>query len=254
MSSGDVRAEIRRRYAAAARVVLGGLGPTWSSTPSPDPLSLFLEEGPTFGSCHYSAAELATIPAAAVRASLGCGSPTTGAPLAAGQIVLDIGCGGGIDSILAAKMVEPDGLVIGLDISAEMVELARRNAAAALTRNAFFVTGLMEELPIANQLTDVVIGNSAINLSTAKERTLSELFRVLAPGGRLHIVDLVADDSLSPADRMARVVDTNATAGLFSVSEYDNALRNANFSEVSIAPHHEVADRVMAAQVTAIRA
>ncbi len=99
-----------------------------------------------------------------------------------------------------------------------------------------------------------MIGNSAINLSTAKERTLSELFRVLAPGGRLHIVDLVADDSLSPADRMARVVDTNATAGLFSVSEYDNALRNANFSEVSIAPHHEVADRVMAAQVTAIRA
>ncbi len=184
MSSGDVRTEIRRRYAAAARVVLGGLGPTWSSTPSPDPLSLFLEEGPRFGSCHYSAAELATIPAAAVRASLGCGSPTTGAPLAAGQIVLDIGCGGGIDSILAAKMVEPDGLVIGLDISAEMVELARRNAAAALTRNAFFVTGLMEELPIANQLTDVVIGNSAINLSTAKERTLSELFRVLAPGGR----------------------------------------------------------------------
>lgn len=119
--------------------------------------------------------------------------------------------------------------------------------------NAIFVAGLMEELPLCDQVADVVIGNSVINLSTEKERTLSELFRALVPGGRLHVIDLVADDSLSPAARMARVIDTNATAGLFSVGEYDDALRSAGFTDARIARRHEVADSVMAALVTATR-
>lgn len=241
MPDGDVRAEVRRRYAAAARMV------------DEHAADQFLEEGPDFGSCHYSPHELARIPSAAVRASLGCGSPTVDAPLEAGQVVLDIGCGGGIDSILAAKAVEPNGLVVGLDIAVEMAELARRNAVEALIGNAIFITGLMEELPIPDRLVDVILGNSVINLSTEKERTLSELFRVLVSGGRLHVIDLVADDSLSVADRMDRVADTNSTAGLFSVSEYDHALRRVGFFDVGIAPRHEVADRVVAALVTATR-
>jgi arsenite methyltransferase len=253
VTSSDVRAEIGARYSAAAQTVL--LSSKWGcpQTCGAHTLDRYLESGPDFGPSLYSPRELALVPPSAARASLGCGSPTKDAHLRTRQIVLDVGCGGGIDSILAAIAVTSHGLVVGVDLSADMVMLARSNAAEAGTGNAHFITGLMEQLPVRDQLANVVISNSVINLSTEKERSLSELFRVLVPGGRLHVIDLVADDSLSPADRMERVTETNATAGLYSVSEYCSALTGAGFQHVGVAPRHEVADRVIAALVTATR-
>lgn len=250
----DARAAVRARYREAARRVLAveSIHPEAATTTGHDQ-GQYLETGPAFGSGHYSTAELDRVPPGAARASLGCGSPTAEALLSSGQIVLDVGCGGGIDSILAAAAVAPGGLVIGIDLAAEMVELARRNAAAVLIPNAAFVVGLMENLPLKDQAANLVISNSAINLSTEKERTLAELFRVLAPGGRLHVIDVVADDSLSESDRTARMASTNATAGLLSFSEYRDALEAVGFRNLTLAPQHEVADRVTATLVAAER-
>ena len=249
------RAAIRDRYTRAAQKIL-----RWTTTDFQEPSGAMgvdddelLETGPDFGSALYSPRELAQLPRPAIRASLGCGSPTADAPLSPGQLVADVGCGGAIDTILAAAAVGPYGCVIGIDFSTAMIELAQRNARAADAANAVFAVGLMERLPLSPRSVDVVISNAALHLSVDKEGALAELFRVLRPGGRLHAVDIVADDSLSLAERRARVSVTNTTAGVLATSEYRRSLTWLGFVDVRVRRGHAVADRVTAARVTAVR-
>jgi arsenite methyltransferase len=255
MSTMEIRTQVRDRYTIAARRVLRRTAVDFEGRSGEPRLGddELLESGPEFGSVLYSAAELEQVPRPAVYASLGCGSPTADARLHPGQVVLDVGCGGGIDAILAAVAVLPTGRVIGVDLSAGMIELARRNAAEAGIRNACFVIGLMEELSLRSMTVDVVISNAAIHLSTDKERSLRQLFRVLAPAGRLHVIDIVADDTLSFAERQERSASTNTTAGVLSVSEYRKAMETVGFRDVVVMPAHFVADRMSASLVTATR-
>ena len=231
-----VRASIRERYTLAARKVLH-----WTEAPNlrSDTLGLddeLLETGSEFGSSLYSARDLNLLPRPAVSASLGCGSPTKDAPLMEGDAVLDVGCGGGIDVILAAAAVGIRGRVFGLDLSGAMIELARQNSRASGNSIASFVVGQMEDLPLRAATIDLVISNAAIHLSVDKPRAFAELFRVLTPSGRLHVIDIVAADSLSVFERGERVCSTNTTAGILSLAEYGTALEVAGFAGRRPAP------------------
>ncbi len=252
--AGQIRTSIEDRYTRAARTIMrsveteedGRLGTIGAD-------DTLLEAGPNFGSARYAASELGRLPRLAVRASLGCGSPTADAPLERGQVVVDVGCGGAIDAILAAGAVAPTGRVIGIDLSTAMIELAQRNAAQAGASHLVFAVGLMENLPLRSETVDIVISNAAIHLTIDKERAIAELFRVLRPGGRLHVLDIVADDSLSLAEHRERISSTNTTAGVLSISKYRWVLARAGFSGIVITPDHAVADRMTATLVTAVR-
>jgi SAM-dependent methyltransferase len=200
MTTETITDDVRDRYAAAARAVLDpslGRSDAATSCCAPDGTA-------AFGEILYDADQRAGLPEAAVLASLGCGNPTAVAELHDGETVLDLGSGGGIDVLLSAQRVGPNGFVYGLDMTDEMLELARRNAVAAGATNVEFRKGRIESIPLGDGAVDVVISNCVVNLSTDKAAVLAEIARVLRPGGRIGISDVVAEDRLSPAERAER--------------------------------------------------
>jgi SAM-dependent methyltransferase len=248
----DLREQVRERYAAAAVAAgSGGCGCTDSGGCCGN-----VECGggdASFGEALYSAEDRAQLPDAAALASLGCGNPTAVADLHAGETVLDLGSGGGIDVILSAKRVGETGLAFGLDMTDEMLALARRNAADAGVRNAIFLKGVIEEVPLPADSVDVVISNCVINLSVDKAAVLAEIGRVLRPGGRIGISDVVAEDRLAPGARAERGSYVGCIAGALSRGEYEAGLAAAGFEDVSVEFTHEVADGMHGAIVKAVK-
>jgi SAM-dependent methyltransferase len=242
-----LREQVRERYAQAARAV--GTG----SSASCGDGSCCDGKASDFGEGLYSAAERADLPDAAALGSLGCGNPTAVAELREGEVVLDLGSGGGIDVILSAKRVGPTGTAFGLDFTDEMLALAQRNAADAEIPNVHFLKGVIEQIPLPADSVDVVISNCVINLSVDKPSVLTEMGRVLKPGGRLGISDVVAEDRLSPAERAERGSHVGCIAGALSKSEYVSGLEAAGFEDVSVEFTHEVADGMHGAIVKAVR-
>ena len=209
--------------------------------------------GATFGPELYDALERAELPDAATLASLGCGNPVAVAELRPGETVLDLGSGGGIDVLLSARRVGPDGRAIGLDMTDDMLELARRNAAEAGVANVEFVKGTIEAMPLADASVDVVISNCVINLAADKSAVFREIARVLRPGGRMGVSDVVAEDALTEVERAERGSWAACYAGALSFAEYRAGLTAAGLVDVEIVPTHVVADRMHSAIVRARR-
>ncbi len=251
----DLREEVRRRYAESAKTVTGeGDGCGCGSGSCCDDDSAASAVGSTrFGEVLYEAEQRGELPEAAVLASLGCGNPTAVADLQEGEVVLDLGSGGGIDVILSAKRVGPTGLAYGLDMTDEMLALARRNAEEAGIENAIFLKGLIERIPLPADSVDVVISNCVINLSTDKAAVLTEIARVLRPGGRVGVSDVVAEDRLTAEQRGDRGSYVGCIAGALAKSEYVAGLEAAGFEEVSVEFTHEVVDGMHGAIVKAVK-
>ncbi len=184
----------------------------------------------------YGKSEQGVVPEAAVLASLGCGNPTALADIRAGETVLDLGSGGGIDVLLSARRVGPSGKVYGLDMTAEMLELARRNAAEAGATNVQFLKGHIEQIPLPDNTVDVIISNCVINLSADKGRVLREAFRVLKPGGRFAVSDVVVRGNVPAEIRRSVELWIGCIAGALEETEYRDALAAAGFREISIEP------------------
>lgn len=206
-----------------------------------------------WGADRYAPIELAELPGTAVLASLGCGNPTAVAELRPGETVLDLGSGGGIDVLLSAQRVGPTGRVVGVDMTDEMLELARRNAAEAGATNVDFLKGTIETLPLPDATVDAVISNCVINLAADKTAVFREIARVLRPGGRLGVSDVVADDRLTAAEREQRGSFAGCIAGALSFGEYAAGLEAAGLVDVEITATHAVADGMHAAIVRARR-
>lgn len=184
---------------------------------------------------------------------MGCGNPLVVADVRAGETVLDVGSGGGIDVLLSARRVGPTGKAYGLDVVPEMVELARRSASEAGLTNVEFLQGNMEDIPLPDGSVDVVISNCVVNLSVDKPAVFASIFRVLTAGGRLGFSDVVADDSLTRQQRAERGGWAGCIAGALSVSEYRQGLLDAGFTDVSITNTHPVADGMHSAVVHATK-
>jgi arsenite methyltransferase len=244
----SLREQVRKRYAEAARTAERGGGCGCGSGPCCEG-----EEAGDFGEALYSAEQRGELPDAAVLASLGCGNPTAVAELHEGETVLDLGSGGGIDVILSAKRVGPGGIAYGLDMTEEMLALARKNAAAAGVGNVHFLKGMIEEVPLPADSVDVVISNCVINLSVNKSAVLTEMARVLKPGGRVGVSDVVAEDHLSADARAERGSFVGCIAGALSRSEYVAGLEAAGFEDVSVEFTHQVADGMHGAIVKAVK-
>ncbi|NUQ89646.1 MAG: arsenite methyltransferase, partial [Glycomyces artemisiae] len=243
--STDLRETVRRRYAAAAvKVTDGG-----TACCGPEPV----EVDENFGSTLYAAEERDTLPAEAVAASLGCGNPTAVAELREGERVLDLGSGGGIDVLLSARRVGPTGKAYGLDMTEEMLELALGNAAKAGATNVEFLKGTIEAVPLPANTIDVVISNCVINLSVDKPAVFAETFRVLRPGGRIGVSDVLADDTLTAEQRAERGDYVGCIAGALSFAEFRAGLEYAGFTDVEITPTHAVADGMHSAIVRATK-
>ncbi|HEX7308496.1 arsenite methyltransferase [Lentzea sp.] len=241
----ELRETVRARYAAAAiAVTVGGGGCCGGQA---------VEVDETFGATLYQAAQRDELPAEAVAASLGCGNPTAVAELREGERVLDLGSGGGIDVLLSARRVGPTGKAYGLDMTDEMLELAISNAAKAGATNVEFLKGNIESIPLPGNTIDVVISNCVINLSVDKPAVFAETFRVLRPGGRLGISDVVADDHLTPAERAERGSYVSCIAGALTFAEYREGLKAAGFADIEITPTFEVADGMHGAIVRAVK-
>jgi SAM-dependent methyltransferase len=244
----DLREEVREKYAAAARVVPEGLaandaGEVGGCCPPEAGLGVRL----------YDLAERTSLPDEAILASLGCGNPTVVAELREGETVLDLGSGGGIDVLLSAKRVGPTGKAFGLDMTDEMLELSRENARKAGAANVEFLKGYIEDVPLEGGTIDVVISNCVINLSTDKPKVVREMFRVLRPGGRLSISDVVAADELTSSERAERGSYVGCIAGALSFSEYRRELTEAGFVDVSIDPTHLETDQMYGAIIRATK-
>ena len=247
-TSDSLREEVRRKYAEAAVAVTEGTGCGCGSGACCEG-----EGSEDFGTSLYTLEQRGELPDAAALASLGCGNPTAVAELSEGDTVLDLGSGGGIDVILSAKRVGPSGLAFGLDMTDEMLALARKNAADAGIRNAIFLKGLIEEIPLPAASVDVVISNCVINLSTDKAEVLLEISRVLKPGGRLGISDIVAEDRLTEDEQAERGSYVGCIAGALSKSEYEVGLETVGFEDISVEFTHEVADGIHGAIVKAVK-
>jgi arsenite methyltransferase len=211
------------------------------------------ENQPGVAAEFYSADEREALPETAVLASLGCGNPTAVAELREGETVLDLGSGGGIDVLLSARRVGPAGKAYGLDMTEEMLALARRNATQAGVGNVEFLKGHIEQIPLPAATVDVVISNCVINLSVDKPAVFAETFRVLRPGGRLGVSDIVAEDRLTPEQRAERGSYVGCIAGALSRTEYQAGLTAAGFTDVSVTFTHQVADGLHSASVKATR-
>ncbi|GHE93243.1 arsenite S-adenosylmethyltransferase [Streptomyces longispororuber] len=243
--STDLRETVRRRYAAAAVQVTEGGAACCGPRPS--------GADDRFGAALYAADDREALPADAVAASLGCGNPTAVATLREGERVLDLGSGGGIDVLLSARRVGPTGKAYGLDMTDEMLALALANAAEAGATNVEFLKGTIEAVPLPAHTVDVVISNCVINLSTDKPAVFAEIFRVLRPGGRVGVSDVVADDALTPAQRAERGDHAGCVAGALSFSEYRTGLAAAGFTDIEITATHPVADGMHSAVVRATK-
>jgi arsenite methyltransferase len=245
-----LREQVRARYAEAAlRAEAGeleecGCGPSSCCDPG---------TGGSFGATLYDELERHALPDAARLASLGCGNPVAVADLREGEVVLDLGSGGGIDVLLSARRVGPSGKVYGLDMTGEMLALARRNAVEAGVANAEFLEGRIEAIPLPDASVDVVISNCVINLSTDKPSVFAEMHRVLRAGGRIGVSDVVAEDHLAASDRAVRGSFVGCVAGALSRGEYESMLHAAGFGEIRVMFTHEVADGMHGAIVKATR-
>jgi SAM-dependent methyltransferase len=258
-TSAGLREQVRSRYAAAARAVLepdagaasGCCGE--AGTGSRRTGSAALDSADCFGGALYPGGETDGLPAKAVQASLGCGNPLAVADLHEGERVLDLGSGGGIDVLLSARRVGPSGFAYGVDMTDEMLRLARANAAKAGAGNVEFLKGEIEDIPLPAASVDVVISNCVINLSTDKPAVLAEMFRVLVPGGRIGISDVVAEDHLTPADRQAAGSYVGCIAGALSRAEYLDGLAAAGFTDASVTFTHEAAPGMHSAIIRAVK-
>lgn len=264
MTNDDVREQVRSRYAEAARAVTRGA--------DNQELNLLLAEpdasdsccstsccgggaevDEAFGAGLYAGDEQDAVPAEALAASLGCGNPTAVAALRPGERVLDLGSGGGIDVLLSARRVGEQGFAYGVDMTDEMLDLARANADRAGATNVEFLKGTIEEVPLPDESVDVVVSNCVINLSTDKPRVLSEMFRVLVPGGRIGISDVVAEDHLDAEARAERGSFVGCIAGALSRSEYLEGLAAAGFVDAEVEFTHEAVPGMHGAIVRATK-
>jgi SAM-dependent methyltransferase len=252
-TADDLREQVRERYAQAALSVDGGGCGCNDGGGCCGNAGCDGEEG-AFGEALYTIEQRGELPDAAALASLGCGNPTAVAELREGDVVLDLGSGGGIDVILSAKRVGPTGTAYGVDMTDEMLALAQRNAAEAGVRNVHFLKGVIEDVPLPAGSVDVVISNCVINLSTDKGAVLSELARVLKPGGRIGVSDVVAEDRLSPDERAERGSYVGCVAGALSKGEYLAGLEAAGFEDVTVEFTHRVADGMHGAIVKGVKA
>src|SRR5215469_7622879 len=241
--TGQVRARVAARYGKLARAAAAV---EQGTDCSPDAVG-----GGEFGAAAYD--DVSGLPDGAVRASLGCGNPEAVAALRPGETVLDLGSGGGIDVLLSARRVGPGGRAYGLDAAPEMIELARANAAAAGAGNAEFLQGGIEDIPLPDGQVDVVISNCVINLSADKPRVLTEAFRVLRPGGRLGVSDVIADEDADPALRAAAEQRTGCAAGAVTAARYRHQLLAAGFTQITIGPAAAAGDGLRAAIIQAVR-
>jgi len=247
----SLRDEVRRRYAESARAVAEGGSERGCG--SGECCAEAGSDGASFVDAFYGAEQRGELPDTAVLASLGCGNPIAVAELREGETVLDLGSGGGIDVILSAKRVGPTGIAYGLDMTDEMLALARQNATAAGVTNVHFLKGVIEEIPLPADSVDVVISNCVINLSVDKPAVLTEVARVLKPGGRIGISDIVSEDRLSAEERAERGSYVGCIAGALSKGEYEAGLDAAGFEEISVEFTHEVADGMHGAIVKAVK-
>ena len=265
----ELREQVRARYAAAATAVTSGTGSALAVESCCGPAEsagccggssgcgcgsgggVAVEEG--FGAGLYSAEEQAELPAEALAASLGCGNPLAVAELRAGERVLDLGSGGGIDVLLSARRVGPSGFAYGVDMTAEMLAIAKANAAQAGAANVEFVKGTIEDVPLPDGAVDVIISNCVVNLSVDKPAVLGEMFRLLRPGGRIGISDVVAEDHLTPAQRAERGSYVGCIAGALSRAEYLTGLTAAGFTDASVTFTHQAADGMHSAIVRATK-
>jgi arsenite methyltransferase len=242
-----LREEVRSRYAAAARAILG------APVDAAGCCGAAAGSAGDFGGPLYGEDEMEGLPGEAVLASLGCGNPVAVAALREGERVLDLGSGGGIDVLLSARRVGPSGFAYGVDMTDEMLQLARANAIRAGARNVEFLKGDIEALPLPDASVDVVISNCVINLSTDKPAVLAEIFRVLVPGGRIGISDVVAEDHLTPADRAAAGSYAGCIAGALSRAEYLGGLAAAGFADASVTFTAEAAPGIHSAIIRAVK-
>jgi SAM-dependent methyltransferase len=236
----QIHEAVRERYAQSAMQVLS----TGTAC---------CTDEPGIGAELYSSLERGVLPEAAVLASLGCGNPTAVADLRPGERVLDLGSGGGIDVLLSATRVGPTGKAFGLDMTDEMLALAQRNAAEAGATNVEFLKGQIEAIPLSAESIDVVISNCVVNLAADKPAVFGEIARVLRPGGRIGISDIVADDNLTLDQRAERGSYVGCIAGALSFAEYTAGLRAAGLSDVSVTPTHSVADGMHSAIIKATK-
>ena len=259
-SGDEIREQVRSRYAEAARAVLAPErgeaagccgGPVERSCCGTGPAAL--DSADCFGGPLYGEGETDGLPAEAVQASLGCGNPLAVTDLREGERVLDLGSGGGIDVLLSARRVGPSGFAYGVDMTDEMLELARANAAKAGAVNVEFRKGEIEALPLPDGAVDVVISNCVINLSADKPAVLAEMFRVLVPDGRIGISDVVAEDHLSAADRTAAGSHVGCIAGALTRAEYLDGLTAAGFTGASVTFTAEAAPGMHAAIIRAVK-
>jgi arsenite methyltransferase len=243
-SPDEIKEAVRQRYAGAARRVTqpGCCGPTEPDSADPD----------GFGLTAYGALALDEVPDAARLASLGCGNPTAIAGLQPGERVLDLGSGGGLDVFLAARRVGPTGFAYGLDMTDEMLDLARANQRAAGVTNAEFVKGEIEAIPLPDASIDVVISNCVINLSTDKPAVFREAYRVLVPGGRFAVSDIVALHSLSTEERADLAAWAGCLAGALTAEEYLAGLAAAGFHDTVVTPTHPAGPTAVSALITAV--
>ncbi len=244
----ETRELVRARYAEAAQGLAEGTGCGCDC----ESIGCCGEEATTlFGQGLYTADERSELPEGAAATSLGCGNPVAVAEMHEGETVLDLGSGGGLDVLLSARRVGPTGTVYGLDMTDEMLALAQRNARAAGTTNVHFLKGLIEAIPLPAESVDLVISNCVVNLSPEKPRVLAEIVRVLRPGGRVGITDIVAEDQLTPADRAERGSHVGCIAGALSEREYREGLEAVGLADVEVEFTHRVADGMHGAIVRA---
>ncbi|HEY8715050.1 MAG TPA: arsenite methyltransferase [Candidatus Acidoferrum sp.] len=227
----DITAEVKQKYGQAAKTAASGAAASCGTSGSSsccggDPITSNL----------YDAAQTSDVPEKALLASLGCGNPTALAQLKPGEVVLDLGSGGGIDVLLSAKRVSPGGKAYGLDMTDEMLELARENQKKAGVQNVEFLKGAIENIPLPENSVDVIISNCVINLSADKDRVLAEAFRVLRPGGRFAVSDVVVDGEVPEKIKRSMESWVGCVAGALSIQEYDAKLRAAGFDSVSMEP------------------
>jgi arsenite methyltransferase len=235
----EIRAAVAARYAGLARAAQAGQAIT---------------DGDPDGGCGAPGyPDASGLPEAAVRASLGCGNPVAVADLRPGETVLDLGSGGGIDVLLSARRVGPAGKAYGLDMTQEMLDLARANARAAGAENAEFLRGQIEAIPLPDGSVDVIISNCVINLSTDRPAVFAESFRVLRHGGRLGISDILAEDRLTAAERLERGAQAGCIAGAPSLAEYRGGLARAGFTTITITLAQQAGDGVHSAIIRAVK-
>jgi arsenite methyltransferase len=245
-----IREQVRERYGAAARAVPGTQGDAGCCGSSGCGCSPADATG-VFGSALYDETAGTGIPDSALGASLGCGVPTAVADLHEGETVLDLGSGAGADVLISARRVGPTGTAIGLDMTDEMLELARANAAEAGVENAEFRKGYLEDMPLEDASVDVVISNCVINLSGDKSQVLREAARVLRPGGRFAVSDVIADPDMDDATRADMAAWTGCIAGALTEEEFRSALASAGFVDVEIRETHRVHEHGGAAIIRA---